>query len=37
MMNSEMLDDYLNDVDMQIILEFKNIFRKYNQVCPKNP
>ena len=26
---------FLNDVDIQLILEFKNSFRKYHPVCPK--
>ena len=28
---------FLNDVDIQLILEIKESFRKYNPVCPKNP
>ena len=32
-----MLISFLNDVDMQLILEFKNIFGKCQPVCPKNP
>ena len=37
-----LLDDlecyfFLNVVDIQPILEFKNNFRKYHPVCPKNP
>ena len=28
---------FLNDVDLQLILEFKISFGKYHTVCPKNP
>ena len=28
---------FLNDVDIQLILEFKNSFGKYHPVCRKNP
>ena len=28
---------FLNDVDIQLTLEFKNLFGKYHLVCPKNP
>ena len=31
------LECYLNDVDIQLILEFKDIFGKYHPVFPKNP
>ena len=27
----------VNDVDIQLILEFKKSFVKYHPVCPKNP
>ena len=33
----KMLISFLNDVDIQLTLEFKNIFGKYHLVCPKNP
>ena len=26
---------FLNDVDLQLIVEFRNCFGKYHQVCPK--
>ena len=29
--------NFFNDVDIQLILEFKNIFGKYQLVFPKNP
>ena len=32
-----MLISFLNDLDIQQILEFKLNFGKYNPVCPKNP
>jgi hypothetical protein len=28
---------FLNDVDIQLILELKNSFGKYHPVLPKNP
>ena len=28
---------FLNDVDIQLILEYKISFGKYHPVCPKNP
>ena len=31
-----MLITFLNDVDIQLILEFKNCFGKCDPVCPKN-
>ena len=31
-----MLFSFLNDVDIQLILEFENSFGKYLPVCPKN-
>ena len=32
-----MLISFLNDVDIQLILDFKNSFGKYHPVFPKNP
>ena len=32
-----MLISFLNDVDIQLILEIKSSFRKYHPECPKNP
>jgi hypothetical protein len=32
-----MPNSFSNDVDIQIILEFKNSFGKYLPVSPKNP
>ena len=32
-----MLISFLNDVDIQLILEFKNSFGKYHPVFSKNP
>ena len=32
-----MLISFLNDVDIQLILEFKNSFGKYHPVFPENP
>ena len=34
---SIMLIYFFNDVDIQLILEFKSIFSKYHPVFPKNP
>ena len=32
-----MLISFLNDVDIQLIVEFKKSFGEYHPVCPKNP
>ena len=29
--------NFLIDVDIQLIVEFRNCFGKYHPVCPKNP